>query len=127
MNSLVLCAFVGSFIVGAFAAPAETYTTEFDGIDIDSVLKNEKLLDAYAKCLLDEGPCTREGRTLKTLLPDALETTCAKCSPTQKEKAKKVITFYMEKYPENAQKIMKKYDPTGKYRKALEEAFLGSL
>nr|AIT38552.1 chemosensory protein 1 [Bemisia tabaci] len=104
---------------------ADTYTTQFDNIDLEAILKNEKLVDNYTKCLMDEGPCTNEGRTLKKLLPDALKTACAKCTEKQKTGARKVIKFYQTQHPEDFKKLQQKYDPEGKFKAEFEKALFG--
>lgn len=43
----------------------ETYDGKYDNVDIDEILKSERLLTNYVNCLLDEGPCTENGRELK--------------------------------------------------------------
>lgn len=44
------------------------------------------------------------------ILPDALQTRCAKCSARQKEGAKKVITTLQVRYPEQWRILRKKWD-----------------
>jgi hypothetical protein len=46
----------------------DKYTTRYDNIDIDGILKSERLLRNYFNCLVDKGPCTREGLELKSEL-----------------------------------------------------------
>nr|XP_018896159.1 PREDICTED: ejaculatory bulb-specific protein 3-like [Bemisia tabaci]WUR09779.1 ejaculatory bulb protein 5 [Bemisia tabaci] len=126
MNFLSVVVLVCCLFAAVLSAPAEFYTSQFDNIDIESILNNEKLLDNYFKCLMDEGPCTLEGRTLKSLVPDALNTSCAKCTDKQKQIARRVITFYLDKYPANSARIIKKYDPENKFKDGIEKALLGS-
>lgn len=51
-------------VAGAFAA--EKYTSAYENIDVDSILSNKRILTNYIKCMLDEGPCTADGRELKS-------------------------------------------------------------
>lgn len=44
----------------------DKYTTKFGNINLDEVLKNERLLNAYYKCLLDGTGCTPEGEELRS-------------------------------------------------------------
>jgi hypothetical protein len=53
-----------------FAAAVNGQGTRLENFDIESVLKNDRILTNYIKCLLDQGPCTREGRDLKKDLPE---------------------------------------------------------
>lgn len=46
----------------------ETYTTKYDGVDLDEILASERLLAGYVNCLLDKGPCTPDGKELKSEL-----------------------------------------------------------
>lgn len=71
----------------------ETYDLKYDNVDVDEILKSERLLSNYIKCLMDEGPCTENGRDLKDTLPDAIETDCSKCSEKQKEGSAKIMHF----------------------------------
>lgn len=43
----------------------EKYTTKFDGVDLDLILPNDRLLNQYFKCLTSEGPCPPDGQELK--------------------------------------------------------------
>lgn len=99
----------------------DTYTTKFDNIDIDAILKSDRLLKNYVNCLLDKGNCTPDGKELKEHLPDALETECSKCSEKQKTGTDKVIRFLVNKKPETWEQLKKKYDPNGEYTKRYED------
>lgn len=55
------------------------YTTKYDGVNLDEILKSDRLLNNYFKCLMDTGKCTPDGNELKRTLPDALKTECSKC------------------------------------------------
>lgn len=52
------------FYVSIFAD--SRYETKYDAIDIDEVLRNERLLNAYVNCLLDRYSCTKDGAELKS-------------------------------------------------------------
>jgi hypothetical protein len=69
------------------------YDIKYDNIDIEEVLKSERLLTNYIKCLMEEGPCTEDGRELKENLPDAIATDCSKCSEKQKFGSEKVMHY----------------------------------
>jgi hypothetical protein len=71
----------------------ETYDVKYDNVDVDEILKSERLLTSYIKCLMDEGPCTEDGRDLKDTLPDAINTDCSKCTEKQKEGSAKIMHF----------------------------------
>lgn len=44
----------------------DRYTTKYDNIDVDRIVASRRLLQNYVKCLLDQGPCTAEGKELKS-------------------------------------------------------------
>ncbi|KAL5285948.1 hypothetical protein ACFFRR_007561 [Megaselia abdita] len=92
------------------------YDTKFDNIDIDDVLKNERLLKNYVKCLQSEGPCTPDGKMLRDTLPDALLTKCEKCSERQRYASMKVIHYLIEERKDYWSELEKIYDPDGTYR-----------
>lgn len=103
------------FAVAIATVRAATYSSRFDGIDIEQILNSERLLTNYYKCLMEEGKCTPDGRELKQLLPDALKTKCSKCTPKQQEGTDKVIRFLIENKPEQWKNLQKKYDPEDVY------------
>ena len=45
---------------------SEKYTTRYDNIDIDHIVQSKRLLTSYVNCLLEKGPCTTEGKELKS-------------------------------------------------------------
>lgn len=64
LSFIILVVFVVSQTF-AEEKPSKPYDTKFDNIDIDDVLKNDRLLKNYVKCLQDEGPCTPDGKMLR--------------------------------------------------------------
>jgi len=66
----VLCAAVALTVQAAL--PPAKYTDKYDNVNLDRILSNGRILTNYIKCLMDEGPCTSEGRELKSkfLTPD---------------------------------------------------------
>ncbi|KAF3427119.1 hypothetical protein E2986_09101 [Frieseomelitta varia] len=99
---------------------AEDYTTKYDDVDVDRILQNGRILTNYIKCMLDEGPCTNEGRELKKILPDALSTDCSKCNEKQKRTANKVVNYLRTKRPKDWERLSAKYDSSGEYKKRYE-------
>ncbi|XP_046750622.1 ejaculatory bulb-specific protein 3-like isoform X2 [Diprion similis] len=107
---------------GALAAESDKYTTKYDNVDVDAVIRNERLTKNYVGCLLDLTPCTPDGSELKKNLPDALATDCAGCSVAQKKAADKFSQHLIDEKPEDWKLLETKYDPTGAYRlRYLEE------
>ncbi|KAF4524965.1 hypothetical protein B566_EDAN014482 [Ephemera danica] len=103
------------------AGPAEDrYSDRYDSVNIDQILASDRLLNNYFKCLMDRGSCTSEGSELKSVLPDALEQGCSKCTPKQKDATEKVIRFLIDNRPEQWMELQAKYDPNGVYRQRYE-------
>lgn len=48
------------------AAAGQKYTTKYDDLNLDDILKNERLLSNYFKCIMGRGKCTVEGQELKS-------------------------------------------------------------
>ncbi|XP_068144862.1 ejaculatory bulb-specific protein 3 [Drosophila tropicalis] len=113
---LVVLAFAGL----AFAAPEKQYTNKFDNVNVDDVLGNGRILNNYLKCLMEKGPCTAEGRELKRLLPDALESECSKCTEVQRRNSNKVINYLRANKPGEWKLLLDKYDSKGIYRAKYE-------
>ncbi|XKL60020.1 hypothetical protein PGB90_001036 [Kerria lacca] len=100
---------------------SDTYTNKFNNFDLNAVLNNRRVLSNYVKCLVGEGSCTKEGRELKKVIPDAIRTECEKCDETQKAAAVKVLKFLEENRPELLKKLMDKFDPEHVYEKKIRE------
>ncbi|KAG6804834.1 hypothetical protein H0H92_002082, partial [Tricholoma furcatifolium] len=89
----------------------------YDNVDVEEVLNNDRLYEKHFKCLIDEGPCTPDVKTLKEIIPDALKDGCAKCNEKQREGAEKGFKFFSEKKKADFKKLRSIYDPTGEYWK----------
>ncbi|KAH9642520.1 hypothetical protein HF086_008930 [Spodoptera exigua] len=55
------------------------------------------------------------------IIPEALETTCGKCSPKQKQLIKKVIKAVIAKHPEAWEQLSDKYDKDKKYKDSFDK------
>lgn len=64
MFRFCLCFFVLISIYNCTAA--QKYTNKYDGINVDEIISNRRVLESYSKCLLDQGRCTSEGNELKS-------------------------------------------------------------
>lgn len=65
MKTTVACLLLATVFVGLCAADKQ-YTNKFDNVNVDNVLANDRILTNYIKCLMEKGPCTPEGRELKS-------------------------------------------------------------
>uniref|UniRef100_A0A310S9S7 Chemosensory protein 02 n=1 Tax=Chrysomela lapponica TaxID=153811 RepID=A0A310S9S7_CHRLA len=109
MKTIVLLALLGMC--------AAKYTTMYDNIDVEQILKTQRLLKRYVDCLKGvPNTCTREGLKLRELLPNALLNKCEECSEEQKKSAKRVSNYVIECYPKWWSELEKIYDPRGIYR-----------
>nr|AII01016.1 chemosensory protein [Dendrolimus houi] len=97
------------------------YTDKYDNFDYKEVVENEKLFQAYLKCFLDIGPCTPEGKEVRSHLEEALQNGCEECTEKQKEGIEYCIRYMIEKKPEQWKSLCDKFDPTGKYKKQYEK------
>lgn len=58
--ALLCLVFVESIIA------ATTYSDKYDKIDLDAIIRNDRLFNNYVNCLLDKGPCRSDGIQLKS-------------------------------------------------------------
>ncbi|XP_063366508.1 ejaculatory bulb-specific protein 3-like isoform X1 [Cydia amplana] len=108
-------------VVASLALAEEKYTDKYDNIDLDEILDNKRLLQAYVNCILDKGKCTPEGKELKDHLEDALQTGCEKCTESQKKGTAKVIDHLIKKELPVWRELTARFDPEGKFRKTYEQ------
>ncbi|XP_063540195.1 ejaculatory bulb-specific protein 3-like isoform X2 [Cydia strobilella] len=106
------CVVFACLLAAVFAA--DKYNSKYDNFDVETLITNDRLLKSYINCFLDKGRCTPEGTDFKKTLPDAVETTCAKCTEKQKGNIKKVIKAIQARHPRQWDELVKKNDPTGK-------------
>lgn len=44
------------------------YTSKFDNVNLDQILRSDRLLNNYFKCLMEKGPCTPDAAELRRKL-----------------------------------------------------------
>lgn len=111
MKTFIILSCVAMVVYGA-----EKYNAKYDNFDVDTLISNDRLLKSYINCFLDKGRCTPEGSDFKKTLPEAVETTCAKCTEKQKTNIRKVIKAIQQRHPKQWEELVQKNDPTGKHR-----------
>nr|CAI5821712.1 unnamed protein product [Callosobruchus analis] len=81
------------FIVSCLCEESK-YTTKYDNIDIDRILSNRRILTNYVKCILDQGPCTPDGREFRSEISQMHCKQVAKSAqkPRKKSSKKHLIT-----------------------------------
>ncbi|XP_044745590.1 ejaculatory bulb-specific protein 3-like [Coccinella septempunctata] len=114
--------FLCMFLQVVLSESQNKYTSMYDNIDLNEVVRNERLLKNYVHCLLDEGRCTPDGAELRKNLPDAIINDCNKCTEKQKEGADFMMQFLIDNKPEYWNRLQVKYDPSGSYRTKYLEA-----
>ncbi|XP_052743730.1 allergen Tha p 1-like [Bicyclus anynana] len=109
----------------ALSLPSLTYDPEYDNFNAEELVENVRLLRSYGKCFLGEGPCTAEGADIKNIIPEAVKTSCSKCTPRQQHLVRTVARAFQTKLPELWQQLVDKQDPKGELRDAFKQ-FLDS-
>nr|WJJ63288.1 chemosensory protein 2 [Pachyrhinus yasumatsui] len=108
-------------VTGLVLAEESKYTTKYDNVDLEEIVKSDRLMKNYVNCLLEKGKCTPDGAELKKHLPDALHTDCSKCSATQKNGSRKIMRHLIDNKPEWWKDLEAKYDKEGSYKKKYRE------
>ncbi|XP_059621749.1 ejaculatory bulb-specific protein 3-like [Phlebotomus argentipes] len=103
-------------IVTVLSASEDKYTDRYDDMDIEGILDNSRILTNYIKCLVNEGPCTPDARELKSILPEALESDCAKCTDKQRVSTQIVLNYLIENRPDAWDALENVYDFAGVYK-----------
>nr|QEI46804.1 chemosensory protein 6 [Galleria mellonella] len=120
-TAFALCVLVAVAVCNA----QDTYNPQFDNFNAEEVAGNIRLLKNYGKCFLDQGPCTAEGSDFKRVIPEALQTTCGKCTPKQRVLIRTVVNAFKTKLPDIWEALVQKHDPQGIYKASFDE-FLSS-
>ncbi|XP_018563054.1 ejaculatory bulb-specific protein 3 [Anoplophora glabripennis] len=119
MNQHLLVLFVA--LIGIVAS--QKYTTKYDNVDLDQIIKSDRLMKNYIDCVLERGNCTPDGLELKKNIPDALLTDCSKCSDTQKNGSRRILKHLVQNKRSWFDELAAKYDPDNAYRKRNEQEF----
>lgn len=53
------------FFIAVVALVMADYTTKYDNVDLDQILRTKRLLNNYVDCLVGEKTCTPDGKELK--------------------------------------------------------------
>lgn len=54
-----------SLLFSGLVSGTEYYSDTYDNLDVDAIINTDRLLNQYMNCILDKGPCTADGRSLK--------------------------------------------------------------
>lgn len=104
------------FLTVLFVNSSPAVPKKHSAVTLETILGNDHLLSSYIRCLLDQGPCTRDGNNLKQLLPAAIQTDCHKCTNIQKQNSRRVITFLRMNRPQDWRRLTDRFDPKGLFK-----------
>nr|SAJ59010.1 putative chemosensory protein [Triatoma brasiliensis] len=126
MKKMKLLKLVALLILSASISTAEEPDNEFNrlfdpNVDVDAVLDNDRVLNAYLACFYDEGPCAERPKLVKSKIREVLETTCGKCNDQQRQRLKYILNKFIDKRPNDWQRILEIYDPDGAFRDNVEK------
>ncbi|XP_034835686.1 ejaculatory bulb-specific protein 3-like [Maniola hyperantus] len=118
---LSVCALtvVASSIAQQFSSAQQQFINRYDNFNADSIIQNDRILLAYYRCVMEKGPCTKDGKNFKRVLPETLQTACGRCSPKQKMVVRKMLLGIRAKSEPRFTELLEKYDPTQINREAL--------
>nr|AEX07266.1 CSP3 [Helicoverpa armigera] len=100
---------------------SDFYNSKYNCFNVQPLLENDRILLSYTKCFLDQGPCTPDAKDFNKVIPEALETTCGKCSPKQKLVIKTVIKAVISRHPDAWDQLTEKYDKDKKYKDSFDK------
>jgi len=114
MKQFLLACVVLACVAGSYAAPREkretiTIPREFQNINIDNYLKNDRAVKFQLKCLLDNGPCDRIGKYMKKTIPESLTNKCDGCDEATIKIAKNLAMHISSKFPNEWERLLKMY------------------
>ncbi|XP_053615089.1 ejaculatory bulb-specific protein 3-like [Plodia interpunctella] len=103
------------------------YDEKFDKVDVDKIIGDDNLFTGYINCMLDKGPCDLEhSEEFKKILPEVIATSCAKCTPIQRNHVRKTVKAIGEKRPDEFKIFKSKYDPNGQHEAAFTSFLIGT-
>ncbi|KAL6420198.1 hypothetical protein ACFW04_013819 [Cataglyphis niger] len=87
----------------------ELYSDQYDYININDILNNDKLREQYYNCYMEIGPCvTADAKFFKIIASEAIQTNCKKCTEKQKEMLDTLSDWYTKNKPDLWQNIIRK-------------------
>ncbi|XP_041975783.1 allergen Tha p 1-like [Aricia agestis] len=94
---------------------AWSYADVSDKVHFEDIIKKPDVLRAELYCYLDRGPCDEVAAQHKIHITEAVDTACAKCTPTHKHNVKVFIQGVSHLFPELYHEFRDRYDPDGKH------------
>nr|QHN69076.1 chemosensory protein 4 [Sirex noctilio] len=101
------------------------YTGRWNDINTKDIIDNARLFKKYKECVISNSAvgCPKEALELKRVLPEALETVCAKCSHVQVTKVQDTLSHICKTRKPDFDEILAKIDPEKTFRPRFEEKF----
>ncbi|CAB3231662.1 unnamed protein product [Arctia plantaginis] len=115
MRSWLLLVCVLTVVVSCYSQ----HPNRYENFNADAIIQNDRILLAYYKCVMDKGPCTRDGKNFKRVLPETLATACGRCNPSQKTIVRKLLLGIRSKSEPRFLELLDKYNPDRSNRDAL--------
>ncbi|KZC04255.1 PREDICTED: ejaculatory bulb-specific protein 3-like [Dufourea novaeangliae] len=84
-------------------------TTFVEAKEISQLLQDRRYVERQIRCILNEGHCDIIGKTVKELLPEALNDNCRHCTSRQREHAQTLMAFTQRNYPNEWLAIVQQY------------------
>ncbi|CAL1680423.1 unnamed protein product [Lasius platythorax] len=98
---------IGIALLCVFAE--ELYSDQYDYIDMNNILNNEKLRNQYYNCFMETGPClTADAKFFREVASEAFQTKCKRCTEKQKEMMDVVVSWYTQNEPDQFQALVAK-------------------
>ncbi|XP_033340089.1 allergen Tha p 1 [Megalopta genalis] len=97
---LQLSIFVTLLVLSSFAEAQKS---------VSQLLTDRRYVTQQISCILDQAPCDVIGKRIKSLLPEALNNNCRRCTPRQREHARTLMTLMQQNYPKEWQMIVRYY------------------
>ncbi|RZF45593.1 hypothetical protein LSTR_LSTR015768 [Laodelphax striatellus] len=126
MKFLYFAVFGCAQVMFTSVIPHSTYSTMYDHINVDEILKNDRLFNRYFTCLTKKEAGNYDGKLLAATIPDALATSCAKCSDKQRKTAEQVIQYLYFNTRDKFDELAAIYDPEGVFRENFIDEYLVS-
>ncbi|XP_073953854.1 ejaculatory bulb-specific protein 3-like isoform X3 [Choristoneura fumiferana] len=87
---------------------AETVYTNYDEVNVESMIMDDKKMKVIFDCIFDRAPCG-DYQKLKDEIAQMVPTDCSECSPKQRAKYNLAKLMVAERYPKELEQVIKKY------------------
>ncbi|CAG9837573.1 unnamed protein product [Diabrotica balteata] len=112
-----------TLVVVVFGAPKtfEDNVKALRKINLNDVLKNDRIVRSYIDCVIGTKPCTPEGLAMKESWKEGLDKTCDKCEEEDKIKVKKVVKYIYLNHRDWYDELASTFDKDKKYQTKYQE------